>query len=69
MISQDQKERNIKQGQKTGAEQVVLKLRQIKVQTAQGKNFALANPLPPFAEKTIGFPTGEPLGQMSGLGG
>jgi len=29
-------------GQKTGAEQVVLKLRQIEVQTAQGKNLALA---------------------------
>ena len=29
-------------GQKTGAEQVVLKLRQIEVQTAQGKSLALA---------------------------
>jgi len=29
-------------GQKTNAEQVVLKLRQIAVQTAQGKNLALA---------------------------
>jgi hypothetical protein len=32
----------MKRGQKTGAEQVVLKLRQIEVQTAQGKSLALA---------------------------
>ena len=32
----------MKRGQKTGAEQVVLKLRQIEVQTAQGKTLALA---------------------------
>ena len=32
----------MKRGQKTGAEQVVLKLRQIEVQTTQGKTLALA---------------------------
>ncbi len=32
----------MERGQKTGAEQVVLKLRQIEVQTAQGKSLALA---------------------------
>ena len=32
----------MKRGQKTGAEQVVLKLRQTEVQTAQGKSLALA---------------------------
>ncbi|SFT26913.1 Transposase [Methylobacterium sp. yr668] len=32
----------MRRGQKTSAEQVVLKLRQIEVQTAQGKNLALA---------------------------
>ena len=32
----------MKRGRKTGAEQVVLKLRQIEVQTAQGKSLALA---------------------------
>ncbi|GJE64522.1 hypothetical protein LNAOJCKE_1728 [Methylorubrum aminovorans] len=32
----------MQQGQKTSAEQVVLKLRQIEVQTAQGKSLALA---------------------------
>ena len=32
----------MKRGQKTGAEQVVLKLRQIEVQTAHGKSLALA---------------------------
>lgn len=32
----------MKRGQKTGTEQVVLKLRQIEVQTAQGKSLALA---------------------------
>jgi hypothetical protein len=32
----------MKRGQKTGAEQVVLKLRQIEVQTAQGKSLAIA---------------------------
>ena len=32
----------MKRGQKTGAEQVVLTLRQIEVQTAQGKSLALA---------------------------
>ncbi len=32
----------MKRGQKTGAEQVVLMLRQIEVQTAQGKSLALA---------------------------
>ena len=32
----------MKRGQKTGAEQVVLKLRQIEVQTAQGKSLAVA---------------------------
>ena len=32
----------MRRGQKTGAEQVVLKLRQIEVQTAQGKSLALA---------------------------
>jgi len=32
----------MKRGQKAGAEQVVLKLRQIEVQTAQGKSLALA---------------------------
>ena len=31
----------MKRGQKTGAEQVVLKLRQIEVQTAQGKSLAI----------------------------
>ena len=32
----------MRRGQKTGAEQVVLKLRQIEVQTGQGKSLALA---------------------------
>ncbi len=32
----------MKRGQKTGAEQVVLKLRVIEVQTAQGKSLAIA---------------------------
>ena len=32
----------MRRGQKTGAEQVVLKLRQIEVQTAQGKSLAIA---------------------------
>jgi hypothetical protein len=32
----------MKRGQKTGAEQVVLKLRQIEVQTAQGRSLAIA---------------------------
>ncbi len=32
----------MRRGQKTSAEQVVLKLRQIEVQTAQGKSLALA---------------------------
>ena len=32
----------MKRGQKTGAEQAVLKLRQIEVKTAQGKSLALA---------------------------
>ena len=32
----------MKRGQKTSTEQVVLKLRQIEVQTAQGKSLALA---------------------------
>ena len=32
----------MKRGQKTGAEQVMLKLRQIEVQTAQGKSLAIA---------------------------
>ena len=32
----------MKRAQKTGAEQVVLKLRQIEVQTAQGKSLATA---------------------------
>ena len=32
----------MKRGQKTGAEQVVLKLRQIEVQAAQGKSLAIA---------------------------
>ncbi|CAO4191699.1 hypothetical protein LFADAHJC_LOCUS21 [Methylorubrum extorquens] len=32
----------MRRGQKTSTEQVVLKLRQIKVQTAQGKSLALA---------------------------
>ena len=32
----------MKRGQKAGAEQLVLKLRQIEVQTAQGKTLALA---------------------------
>jgi len=32
----------MKRGQKAGAEQVVLKLRQIEIQTAQGKTLALA---------------------------
>ncbi|CAA2154415.1 IS3 family transposase ISMdi3 [Methylorubrum aminovorans] len=32
----------MKRGQKAGAEQVVLKLRQIEVQTAQGKSLAIA---------------------------
>jgi hypothetical protein len=32
----------MKRGQKTSAEQIVLKLRQIEVQTAQGKSLALA---------------------------
>ncbi len=32
----------MKRGQKTGAEQVVLKLRQIEVQKAQGKSLAIA---------------------------
>ena len=32
----------MRRGQKTNAEQVVLKLRQIEVQTAQGKSLALA---------------------------
>ena len=32
----------MKRGQRTGAEQVVLKLRQIEVQTAQGKSLAIA---------------------------
>jgi len=33
----------MRRGQKTSAEQVVLKLRQIEVQTAQGKSLALAS--------------------------
>ena len=32
----------MRRGQKTNAEQIVLKLRQIEVQTAQGKSLALA---------------------------
>ncbi len=36
------KESDMRRGQKTSAEQVVLKLRQIEVQTAQGKSLALA---------------------------
>ncbi|KQO99346.1 transposase [Methylobacterium sp. Leaf92] len=32
----------MRRGQKTSAEQVLLKLRQIEVQTAQGKSLALA---------------------------
>ena len=32
----------MRRGQRTGAEQVVLKLRQIEVQTAQGKSLAIA---------------------------
>ena len=32
----------MRRGQKTSAEQLVLKLRQIEVQTAQGKSLALA---------------------------
>jgi len=32
----------MRRGQKTSAEQVVLKLRQIEVQTAQGKSLAVA---------------------------
>jgi hypothetical protein len=32
----------MRQGQKTSAEQIVLKLRQIEVQTAQGKSIAVA---------------------------
>jgi len=32
----------MRRGQKTSAEQVVLKLRQIEVQTAQGKSIAVA---------------------------
>jgi hypothetical protein len=40
-ISQNQRSRTCG-GQKTSAEQVVLKLRQIEVQTAQGKSLALA---------------------------
>ncbi|GAB6969888.1 hypothetical protein JCM16408A_06360 [Methylobacterium phyllosphaerae] len=41
-ISQDRRSWDMKRGQKTSAEQVVLKLRQIEVQTAQGKSLALA---------------------------
>jgi putative transposase len=36
------KESDMRRGQKTSAEQVMLKLRQIEVQTAQGKSLALA---------------------------
>ena len=36
------RESNRQRGQKTSAEQVVLKLRQIEVQTAQGKSLAIA---------------------------
>jgi hypothetical protein len=45
----------MKRGQKTGAEQVVLKLRQIEVQTAQGKSLALAcKGRPSFPSKAKG---------------
>lgn len=42
----------MKRGQKTGAEQVVLKLRQIEVQTAQGKSLALACKEAEFSEQS-----------------
>ena len=42
----------MKRGQKTGAEQVVLKLRQIEVQTAQGKSVALACKEPEISEQS-----------------
>ena len=42
----------MRRGQKTGAEQVVLKLRQIEVQTAQGKSLALACKEAELSEKS-----------------
>ncbi|GEM_PF-5925057 len=41
-ISQGLEESDMRRGQKTSAEQVVLKLRQIEIRTAQGKRLALA---------------------------
>ena len=41
-ISQDREELEMKRGQRPSAEQVVLTLRQIEVQTAQGKSIAVA---------------------------
>ena len=44
----------MKRGQTTGAEQVVLKLRQIEVQTAQGKSLALACKEAEISEQSYG---------------
>jgi putative transposase len=41
-ISEGSNESDMRRGQKTSAEQVALKLRQIEVQTAEGKSLALA---------------------------
>jgi putative transposase len=42
----------MRRGQRTGAEQVVLKLRQIEVRTAQGKSLALACKEVEFSEQS-----------------
>ena len=42
----------MRRGQKTSAEQVVLRLRQIEVQTAQGKSLALACKEAEISEQT-----------------
>ena len=44
----------MKRGQKTSAEKVVLKLRQIEVQTAQGKSLALACKKAEISEQSSG---------------
>ncbi|MBP1184195.1 integrase core domain-containing protein [Methylobacterium sp. PvR107] len=43
----------MRRGQKTSAEQVVLKLRQIEVQTAQGKSLALACKVAEISEQKL----------------
>ena len=44
----------MRRGQKTSAEQVILKLRQIEVQTAQGKSLALACKEAEISEQSYG---------------